>query len=228
MMFSDASSRAAVHAAAASSTETAVSLQYQRIRSEVLDGTFPPGALLLETMLSRRYNISRTPVREALGLLAQEGLLARTRRGYVVRTRTAEEILNLFDARIALESTAASLAAERRSQLELLRLEELIERRRQAADADAVAEADLRWHMALRSAAHNEAIVNLLDQVATQLSIYRPAFTMRTDANSELDEHDRVTKAVREQDREAARLSMISHLEVGRELSVRALLEDLG
>jgi DNA-binding GntR family transcriptional regulator len=203
-------------------------VQYQRIRDEVLDGTFSPGTLLLETMLSRRYNISRTPVREALGLLAQDGLLERTRRGFVVRTRTAEEILDLFDARIALESTAAGLAAERRSELELLRLEELIERRRQATDEDAIAQADRQWHLALRLAAHNQTITSLLNQVATQLSIYRPAFTMRTGANSELDEHYRVTEAIRKQDREAARLAMIAHLEVGRQLSVRALLEDLG
>ena len=214
--------------AAAAATESAVSVQYQRIRSEVLDGTFPPGALLLETTLSRRYNVSRTPVREALGLLAQDGLLQRTRRGFQVRTRSAEEILDLYDARIALESAAARLAAERRSELELLLLEELIERRRQAADEAAVADADRRWHLALRSAAHNETIVGLLNQVTTQLSIYRPAFTMRTRANSEVDEHDRVTKAIRKQDGEAARLAMIAHLEVGRELSVRALLEDLG
>src|ERR1700733_10681417 len=113
--------------AAAAAAESAGSVQYQRIRREVLDGTFPPGALLLETTLSRRYNVSRTPVREALGLLAQDGLLQRTRRGFQVRTRSAEEILDLYDARIALESAAARLAAERRSELELLLLEELIE-----------------------------------------------------------------------------------------------------
>lgn len=205
-----------------------MSVHYERIRSEVLDGTFPPGTLLLETTLSRRYDISRTPVREALGLLAQDGLLERTRRGFLVRTRTAEEILDLYDARIALESTAARLAAERRSQLELDQLERLIEYRRAAADADAVAEANRQWHAILRSAAHSETIGSLLEQVGTQLAIYRPAFTMRSDANSEVNEHIRITTAIRVQDAEEARLAMIAHLEVGRELRVRTLLEDLG
>lgn len=225
---SRSSAAGAGSAVSAGLAESAVSVHYERIRSEVLDGTFPPGTLLLETTLSRRYDISRTPVREALGLLAQDGLLERTRRGFLVRTRTAEEILDLYDARIALESTAARLAAERRSQLELDQLERLIEYRRAAADADAVAEANRQWHAILRSAAHSETIGSLLEQVGTQLAIYRPAFTMRSDANSEVNEHIRITMAIRVQDAEEARLAMIAHLEVGRELRVRTLLEDLG
>ncbi len=204
----------------------AVSTQYERIRDEVLSGAFAPGTVLLETALSKRYDVSRTPVREALGLLAQEGLLERTRRGFLVRTRSAAEILSIYEARIALESASAALAAQRRNELDLLRLDEAMERRRVATDLAQAGAANERWHRALQAAAGNSTIDKILLQLSSQLSIYKPGFTVREHPGREIDEHAAITEAVRAGDAESARLAMIEHLEIGREARLRALLND--
>ncbi|MFD5497133.1 GntR family transcriptional regulator [Streptomyces sp. NPDC127091] len=85
-------------------TDTGAGSHYARIRKIILDGQSPPGTVLIPTGLSTQFNVSRTPVREALIRLEQEGLVTRATRGYVVRTRTPQEILEICEARIALES----------------------------------------------------------------------------------------------------------------------------
>ena len=75
---------------------------YERIRADILAGRFEAGAALLETVLAGQYGVSRTPVREALARLEQDGLLLRVVRGYRVRSGTAEDVLEIYEARIAL------------------------------------------------------------------------------------------------------------------------------
>jgi GntR family transcriptional regulator of vanillate catabolism len=85
-----------------------------QIRAVILNGGLGPGARLAEAALAARLGVSRTPVRQALPLLAQEGLLARAgARGFTVRAFTAEEILDAIDLRGALEGMAARRIAER-------------------------------------------------------------------------------------------------------------------
>jgi DNA-binding GntR family transcriptional regulator len=64
------------------------------LRADVLSGKFAPEEVLLETVLARVYGLSRTPVREALGRLEQDGLLERGTRGYRVRSGTPQDVLD--------------------------------------------------------------------------------------------------------------------------------------
>ncbi|MGH9018530.1 MAG: GntR family transcriptional regulator, partial [Acidimicrobiales bacterium] len=91
-----------------------VSLAYDRIRRSIVDGSYPPGSRLVEQALSSELDLSRTPIREALRRLEVEGLvLYRRHRGAVVRTTTADEVIDLYELRARLESYAAELAAAR-------------------------------------------------------------------------------------------------------------------
>ncbi|MCK8608552.1 GntR family transcriptional regulator [Agromyces sp. C10] len=86
---------------------------YRTLRSEILDGTVPPGSLLQEVEQSTRLGVSRTPVREALRQLAADGLVVASGRGTVVTAVSREDITALYELREALESRAAALAAKR-------------------------------------------------------------------------------------------------------------------
>lgn len=95
-----------------------------RIRRLVLGGEFPPGALLPEAYLAQEFEVSRTPVREALKQLQQEGLVEiRPKVGTFVREPTRREIVELFQLKESLEGLAASLLARRgdASELSVLR-----------------------------------------------------------------------------------------------------------
>ena len=100
---------------------------YASLKHDILQGVLPPGTSLREEELGRSHQVSRTPVREALSRLEIEGLAARRpRAGLVVSTPTLDEIIDLYVVREALEGLAARLAAERRTELDLERLEMLL------------------------------------------------------------------------------------------------------
>jgi GntR family transcriptional regulator, vanillate catabolism transcriptional regulator len=79
----------------------------------ILQGELPPGKRVREVELAARIGVSRTPVREALPILAQEGVLTQLdTRGFVVRAFTPQEIMDAIDVRGALEGLAARMLAE--------------------------------------------------------------------------------------------------------------------
>lgn len=88
---------------------------YRQLRAEILDGELPAGSVLAEVEQSTRLGVSRTPLREALGRLASEGLVStHSGRGVVVTDISIDNIAELFEVRQALEEQAARLAARRR------------------------------------------------------------------------------------------------------------------
>lgn len=92
------------------------------LRQRILDGDLPGGARLLEVHLAADLGISRTPVREAMARLAEEGLLDRAAGGgFVVRAFTLADAVDAIELRGVLEGTAARLAAERGASPEAMR-----------------------------------------------------------------------------------------------------------
>lgn len=84
---------------------------YQELRQKIIDRSIPPGTKLSETLLSKKWNVSRTPLREVLRRLESEGLVTSyPYRGAVVNTITIEDIDQLYTIRISLEGLAGRLA----------------------------------------------------------------------------------------------------------------------
>ena len=145
---------------------------YELIRDGILNGELAPGQQLTEKNLAAWCGVSRTPIREALGRLERDGLVSWTERGTVVRERTPEEILDIYDVRITLEALAAHTAAQRRSEHDVIVLHRLAE---QAGNVDSDdLEAKLRmsrtFHETVRKAAHNQSLTDLLDRLHLQLA----------------------------------------------------------
>lgn len=140
---------------------------YDELRTQIVDGVLNPGTHLVEGPLAKSFGVSRTPIREALSQLAYEGLLERHDRAMRVRVLRAEDILEIYEVRIALERAAARAAAERRTELDLGRLGHTLDEM-QALDADAI---DRRpklahaFHFAIWRASHNATLVETLESV---------------------------------------------------------------
>src|SRR5262249_27674827 len=99
-----------------------------QLADEIVRGALPPGAPLDETDIARRFSVSRTPVRQALGQLAASGLVeARANRGAVVGRRSLERLNGMFEAMAELEALCAGLAAERMPAADRARLEAIHE-----------------------------------------------------------------------------------------------------
>jgi DNA-binding GntR family transcriptional regulator len=202
-------------------------VQYTRLRKEILDGAFAPGTILLETALSARYGVSRTPVREALGRLAQDGLIERSTRGFRIRQRDPEQILEIYEARIALEARSAELAARRRTEFDLARMTHLLDERRATTDPAQFGPMNNRWHDALRLAGHNETVTDLLERLDSLLLLYRPQRAARPTADDRsVEEHAEILDAISRGDAGAAGTAMTDHLRRMRDRRIQALILD--
>lgn len=201
----------------------AAAQHYRRIRQDILDGVFSAGTVLHETALTDRYGVSRTPIREALARLEHDGLLDRAARGYRVRSGTPEDVLDIYDARIALEGVAAANAAARRTELELARLEGLHAQARATDDLALERRLNSAWHEELWAAAHNATVRSLLSRLTAQLRIYdHHRVEDEADLTQSLAEHEEIMTALRARDPEAARAAIGSHLDRSRDLRLRA------
>lgn len=145
-----------------------------RIREMILRSELLPGQRLAEARLAERLGVSRTPVRQALPLLAQEGLLLEhATRGFVVRAFTSSDIVDAIDLRGALEGIAVRRLAEQGASKTLLRtLHECLEdgdailrkRRVEESDGARYAEMNVHFHSLIVHAAGSALLSEALDR----------------------------------------------------------------
>ena len=147
---------------------------YSRLREDILSSAITPEETLTEVKLTERYGASRTPVREALQRLEQDGLLERRGKVLAVRTHTAEEIVDIYESRIVLEEAAAAKAARKRTDLDvrLLRAKYQSMRALDPADGPALAEANREFHGLIWTAAHSQSLMRLLTGLDQQVRRY--------------------------------------------------------
>jgi DNA-binding GntR family transcriptional regulator len=194
---------------------------YSRILDAILEGEFEPGESLVEVAVARRFGVSRTPVREALRRLEQDGLVRRVERGMVVRERSPEEILDIYEARIVLESSAARAAAQRHTPFDRLRLDKLLRACEEAdrADESSLVRRNRDFHRGVWEASHNETLRDLLDRLNLHLLRY-PATTLTHEGRWEeaLAQHAALVEAIAARDEEEAARVAAEHFTAARDI----------
>jgi DNA-binding GntR family transcriptional regulator len=183
----------------------------------ILSGEFAPGYRLDEQLLAQRYNVSRTPVREALRQLATTGLIEiRPRRGAIVTRVTPAQLEELFVAMGELEATCARLAAMSMSPTERRRLQALHERMADSErqkDARAFADDNHLFHTMIYAGAHNSALEEMATALRRRLSPFRRAqFQLEGRPPRSFAEHDAVVAAILRGDAAAAHAAMLNHV----------------
>jgi len=158
--------------AAGISLATQLSEAIVRIREMILRGELAPGQRVAEAPVAEQLGMSRTPVRQALPLLAQEGLLTEHgTRGYAVRAFTARDVLDAIDIRGILEGLAARRVAEQGATKPLLQklracLHDgdtlLAKNRIDEADEAGYAEMNVRFHGLILEAAGSQMLIEAL------------------------------------------------------------------
>lgn len=201
----------------------------------IMSGNLEAGAIVDTEELASSYDVSRTVVREALKVLAGKGLIdARPRRGTYVRERTNWNLLDpdvlrwqfdsvtdvailekLHEVRVMVEPAAAELAAQRRTDEDLAVLFEAVDQMAIAeANADTIADADLRFHLGLIAATHNELVEQLSIIIGIGLSARdQYVHTHRVSIKRGLEMHRQIAVAVEQRDPAAARARMTALLE---------------
>jgi|tagenome__1003787_1003787.scaffolds.fasta_scaffold20964494_3 DNA-binding GntR family transcriptional regulator len=136
---------------------------YDRVRADIVHGALRPNQRLVELELAERLGVSRTPIRETLQRLTLEGLVQRTRGGWIVHEHSREEIRSIYEVRAALDGYAAFLAADRATESALDALEALYPAgdAALALDPDTQVELNERFHDGVIAAAGNPRLLQL-------------------------------------------------------------------
>jgi len=192
-----------------------------QLADEIVRGALPPGGALDETEIAQRFNVSRTPVREALRQLAASGLVeARAHRGAVVARPSPDRLTGMFEAMAELEALCAGLAAERMPAAARQGLEAVHEELRllsYAGNPERFHEVNERFHNAIYAGSQNGYIAEMALATRVRVRPFRRAQFRNLGrlAKSQL-EHDRVVVAIMRGDRVGAAAAMRAHIELVR------------
>jgi DNA-binding GntR family transcriptional regulator len=202
-----------------------------QLADEIVRGLLKPGVALDETELARRFEVSRTPVREAIRQLAASGLVdSQAHRGAVVARPTEDRLIGMFEAMAELEAMCAGFAAERMTGAERHALEAVHGQMRamiRSGDPQRYHEVNEAFHAAVYTGSHNDYLAEMTLQTRVRVQPFRRAQFRNLGrlAKSHV-EHDRVVVAILRGDRERAAMSMREHIKTVRE-EYEAYLESL-
>lgn len=202
---------------------------YVTLRERIIIGELAPGAEVSEPELAEQLQMSKTPVREALGRLCVEGFMeAFPRRGYRVSPVTLKDVNDLFAIRGVLEGTATALAAQNLTDDELDALEQL-------AQANYVVGEDVStktfvtsnelFHAAIARGSRNSRLASLVISHLEECARFFYMGTRVRDLNPETEaDHLRIVEFLRKRDGENARQAMLDHNENTRKGLLDALI----
>lgn len=195
---------------------------HSQLADEIVRGVLIPGSALDEMELARRFNVSRTPVREAIRQLAANGLIeVRPHRSAAVARPSEARLAGMFEVMAELEALCARHAAERMTGAERRALEAVHETLRElihVGDPQRFHEVNEAFHGTIYNGAHNTYLAELTLATRSRVQPFRRAqFRNLGRLAKSYVEHDRVVIAIMRGDKIGAASAMRDHIETVRE-----------
>lgn len=188
------------------------------LREQIFAGELPPGTALSVPALASRLNVSRTPVREAVQQLINDGLAVYTRNaGAKVETVDDETIREVFAVREVLDGLAGYQATLRATHQQVADLMAMVDSQRsmldQPTDRRRDSRLDLDFHTAIRDIAANKPLREASFRLDAQAHLYRSdMWASETNRRIAVEEHERIVAAIRAGDAEGARAASCAHV----------------
>lgn len=205
---------------------------YEALKLAILRYELPPGQRLLERELVTKIGTSRTPIREAIIKLEQEGLVERHNgggRGYFVSFIHRQEIEEVYSLRKILESYCVSLVIDRIRQEELEQLEQVIreeELSENIGNISALVELDTKFHEILYKASRNSKLCEVLRNLKNQIYRYRTmSFKLRQKRKIALSNHRQLLMAIKKKDKRLAKKLATDTISRSRSILIKELFE---
>ena len=203
---------------------------FQTLRTAILRGDLKPGERLMELQLAEKLGVSRTPVREAIRMLEQEGLAKTTpRKGAEVAGMTEKDMEDVLMIREALEELAARISCDKITQEELGDLKVAMagfEQKAVDGTVEEMAEADVIFHDIIYRAADNRKLLQLLGNLREQMYRYRTEYLKNEYYHSILiREHREIVRALEMRDKELVARKIRLHLQNQEEVMKRIIRE---
>ncbi|KZE39128.1 GntR family transcriptional regulator [Bhargavaea cecembensis] len=195
---------------------TAQAIAYEKIREQIVTGNYPGGMKLIEERLAEEIGVSRTPVREAIRRLEQEGLV---RRKKVFKPGT-KELRDHFKMRILIEVHAAQMAATYMIDDHLEELKEAVRKAQAVRDDSAeIVRENKRFHDLIVRETRNPVMIDTVSRMQSIIYLFSRAVVINKRPGL-LDEHAAICEAITERDPEKAGRLMEEHLEADLEFTL--------
>ena len=203
-------------------------LVYLELKHKILTGEIASQTRLMEIDLSEKMNVSRTPIREAIKRLADDGLVkVEPRRGAYVANISIKDMLDVFEVREDMEGFVAKLASERISEEQKIELEKIAAEYAAAIkhpDKESIIELDEKFHNFIVDCCNNDTLSELINYVQ-ELSLrfrylYYDDFSLY---ESTADQHNRIMQAINNGRGEEARAEADAHVR-----ALKEFVNDLG
>lgn len=200
--------------------QTASEYVYLQLRKQIFEKKLQRGQRLPEIAIAKEFEVSRTPVREAIRRLAAEGLVQiHPNWGAVLVSPTKQEVLDTFEVRKTLEIMAVRKAAHKITPLQLCRLEECINAEREIfvdRDLETYIKINDEFHLVIAESSGNatlmELLKNILARTFVQMLFFESFFNFST--NPSLDEHIEIRAALCERNEQLCVELMEKHIDV--------------
>jgi DNA-binding GntR family transcriptional regulator len=189
------------------------------IQDQILGKRYAPGERIKEEELSEQLGISRTPIREALVVLEQQGLVVqKPHRGAFVATFEPEEIVDLLRVEAVLEGLAASLAAQHRTEQQLSGLEDLtvstLTKLKKRYDPEVFYNYDRNFHYKLVECSGSATITKIVEVQFAQIYLCRYyTITAPNRFQHSMAEHQEIVDRLRRSDAAGAEKAARNHLQ---------------
>lgn len=190
---------------------------FTALKSQILHSQMRPGSVVIEADLADQFGVSKTPIREALRLLVQDGWIeVMPRRGYLVRPIGLDDLREVYELRRILETGVIREIIESMNGETVTELRRLIEEQAAAGESlEASIHASRDFHLSLARLTSNERLVRslatLLDEVERLLRMLPELVTVMT-SSSEIEAHRRLVDALEDHDADLAESLMMAHL----------------
>jgi DNA-binding GntR family transcriptional regulator len=191
---------------------------FNTLREAILKGELKPGERLMELQLAAKLGVSRTPIREAIRMLEQEGLAVTIpRKGAEVAKMTEKDMEDVLQIREVLDELAASIACEQITAEEMEELKSTMhefEMSTRTGDVKRIAEADVRFHDIIYQATRNPKLVNILSNLREQMYRYRVEY-LKDERNYPIlmKEHNEIVEGLSVKKKEQVIAAMHKHVE---------------
>ncbi len=197
---------------------------FEQLEHDILAGKYERGESLSELRLSAELGVSRTPIREAIRRLEQEGILEESGRGVIVVGITHEDMMDMYEIRMQVEGMAARRAAERVTAAEIREMRNLIDLQRFYAAKEEtegymqVRNLDSQFHVMLYRCSGSKVYYDVLSSLHKKISKYRMVSVSRHDrAQESIDEHEAICDALAAHDGDRAFEAAERHMKNARE-----------
>lgn len=193
--------------------ERVFSQVHRYLRDKILRGEYACGVRLIETDIAAQLNVSRTPVREALVLLQGQDLVTTIESGGFVVADPRQQLMEILDIRVALETHAITKAIERFNGDDIRRLENICDNMEalRVEDVAPRAEFNRRFHETLVGAAHNRRLAKMVVDYQDYFHVIQPLYDSVL-INKTQAEHRAIIEALRRRDVPAATRLVAEHI----------------